>query len=28
LGWEAKLNTLDILKSAWEWEKRLQGMDI
>ena len=25
LGWEAKLTTLDILKSAWEWEKRVRG---
>lgn len=28
LGWEAKLSTFDILKSAWEWEQRLRGMDL
>jgi UDP-glucose 4-epimerase len=28
LGWESKLNTLDILKSAWSWEQRVRGMDI
>jgi UDP-glucose 4-epimerase len=28
LGWESKLTTLDILKSAWGWEQRLRGMDI
>ena len=28
LGWESKLTTFDILKSAWEWEQRVRGMDI
>jgi len=26
LGWESKLTTFDILKSAWEWEQRVRGM--
>jgi UDP-glucose 4-epimerase len=28
LGWESKLSTFDILKSAWEWEQRIRRMDI
>lgn len=27
LGWRSELTNLDILKSAWEWQKKLEGKD-